>query len=157
MSPHTYRRALAAGRAAVDRLGDVRVVVLGEMGIGNTTVASVVCAALLGGDPAAYVGAGTGVKGAALIEKRRVVSDAVARLGAGPLDPETVLCRGGGRDVVALVGAMARALARRAIVVVDGFIVTAAALALSRLAPSALAGMVFSHRSNEQAHGRVFQ
>jgi nicotinate-nucleotide--dimethylbenzimidazole phosphoribosyltransferase len=156
MSEATYDRALAAGERAFDALGpDVRVLLLGDMGIGNTTVAAAVCAAILGGDPASYVGAGTGVDGPALAAKRRVVADAVARLGEGSRSTAEILRRSGGRELVALVGAMARALERRAVVIVDGFIVTAAALALSRCVPTALAGMIFSHCSQEQAHKRV--
>jgi nicotinate-nucleotide--dimethylbenzimidazole phosphoribosyltransferase len=157
MTRATYERALQAGRSAVDRLGtDVRVLLLGEMGIGNTTVASAVCAALLGGEPALYVGNGTGVDGPTLVTKRRVVADAVVRLGRGAV-PAEVLRRIGGRDIVALAGAMGRALERRMAIIVDGFIVTAAALALVRSSPSTLSGMIFSHRSDEQAHGRVLE
>ena len=157
MSEATYDRAFEAGRTAIERLGpELGVVILGEMGIGNTTVASAVAAALLGGDPRDYVGAGTGVSGDALDRKRRVVADVVERLG-GEARPEEVVRRAGGRDLVALVGAMAAALERRAVVLVDGFIVSVAALALTRLAPEARHGMVFGHRSAEHAHGRVLE
>jgi nicotinate-nucleotide--dimethylbenzimidazole phosphoribosyltransferase len=157
MSELTCERAWAAGRAAIARLGpELRVVMLGEMGIGNTTVASAVAAALLGGDPRDYVGAGTGVTGQALDRKRRVVADVVERLG-GEARPEQVLRRAGGRDIVALAGAMAAALERRAIVLVDGFIVSVAALALTLLSPNARQGLIFGHRSAEHAHGRVLE
>jgi nicotinate-nucleotide--dimethylbenzimidazole phosphoribosyltransferase len=157
MSEATYQRALVAGAAAIERLGaNLRVVILGEMGIGNTTVASAIAAALLSGDPRDYVGAGTGVSGDSLDRKRRVVVDAVERLG-GETRPEEILRRLGGRDVVALVGAMAAALKRRAVVLVDGFIVSVAALLLTRLAPDARDGLVFGHRSAEHAHGRVLE
>ena len=76
---------------------------------------------------------------------------------AGKVVPEEILRRAGGRDLVALVGAMAAALQRRAVVLVDGFIVSVAALALTRLAPDARHGLVFGHRSAEHAHGRVLE
>ncbi|HVW30623.1 MAG TPA: nicotinate-nucleotide--dimethylbenzimidazole phosphoribosyltransferase [Polyangiaceae bacterium] len=157
MSPETYERALAAGVAAIKRLDpDVRIVMLGEMGIGNTTVAAAVAAALLGGEPGLYVGAGTGVAGDALENKRRVVTDAVARL-KGERAVHEILRRVGGRDVVALVGAILAALERRALVLVDGFIVSVAALAAVRLVPAARDGLLFGHRSAEHAHGRVLE
>lgn len=156
MSSSTFVRAVAAGANAIDRLGDVRVVMLGDMGIGNTTVASCVCAALLGGDPASFVGSGTGVLGEVLEHKRRVVADAVARL-HGEREPHEVVRRVGGRDIAALFGAMARAAERRTVVLVDGFIVTAAALALVRADPRVRSALVFAHRSSELAHGRVLE
>jgi nicotinate-nucleotide--dimethylbenzimidazole phosphoribosyltransferase len=126
------------------------------MGIGNTTVASAVCAALLGGDAHDFVGAGTGVTGTALETKQRVVQEAVARLG-GENQPLQVVQRCGGRDIAALMGAMAEAASRRIAVVVDGFISTAAALALAQALPAARAFMIFSHRSRERGHGRVLE
>jgi nicotinate-nucleotide--dimethylbenzimidazole phosphoribosyltransferase len=157
MSAETFERALAAGAAAVGRLDPgLRVAIFGEMGIGNTTVASAVAAALLGGEPGLYVGAGTGVAGSALENKRRVVTEAVARL-KGERDVHEVLRRVGGRDIVALAGAILAALERRAVVLVDGFIVSVAALAVVQLAPAAGQGLIFGHRSAEHAHGRVLE
>lgn len=157
LSPESFERVRAAGARAIERLpSDTRVVLLGEMGIGNTTPAAAVCAALLGGDAGDFVGAGTGTSGAALERKRRVVRDAVARL-AGTRDPLEVLRRVGGRDLVALFGAMHQALRMRRVVLVDGFIVSAAALVLLSAAPEAASGLVFAHRSDEQAHGRVLE
>jgi nicotinate-nucleotide--dimethylbenzimidazole phosphoribosyltransferase len=154
MSERTFEAVLAEGAHAVDQQGGLRVLILGEMGIGNTTVAACVCAAILGGDPGGMVGTGTGVSGAKLERKRQVVRDAVARLGAisSPLE---VIRRVGGRDLAALMGAMARAVERRILVLVDGFIATAAALALLRHDDRARPFLVFAHRSEEQAHGRV--
>ena len=157
MSETTFEATLTAGAHAVDQQGeDLRVLIPGEMGIGNTTVAACVCAAILGGDPGDMVGAGTGVSGAVLDGKRQVVRDAVARLGT-TTNPLEVIRRVGGRDLVALVGAMARAVERRILVLVDGFIATAAALALLRHDDRARPFLVFAHRSEEQAHGRVLK
>jgi nicotinate-nucleotide--dimethylbenzimidazole phosphoribosyltransferase len=154
MTPAVYRAAVAAGAAEIDALApDVRLVILGEMGIGNTTVAAAVGAALLGCAARDIVGAGTGVEGAALAAKIAVVDDAVARLSSR--DPHDVVRTVGGRDVAALIGAAGRALERRIPVLVDGFIVTAAMLALVRMAPASRHGLVFAHRSGERGHARL--
>jgi nicotinate-nucleotide--dimethylbenzimidazole phosphoribosyltransferase len=154
MSDETCARAIAAGARAVDALPEeTRVVVLGEMGIGNTTVASAVAAALLDEDAAGLTGAGTGVAGAALEAKRAVVAAAAARArGCAPLE---ALARVGGRELAALVGAAGRAAERRMIVLVDGFIVSVAMLVLVRHVPAARPYLVFAHRSREAGHGRV--
>ncbi len=148
--------ALRAGREAVDRLpAETALVVLGEMGIGNTTVASALVAAMVGGDAGAWVGPGTGVAGDVLEKKRQIVRRAVARVGA--VEPAEALRRLGGRDIAALVGAAGRAIARGMAVVVDGFIVSAAMLALVRLRPDARPGLIFAHRSAEPGHRRLLE
>jgi len=147
-------RAIAAGAAAIDRLPpETRVVVLGEMGIGNTTCAAAVATVLLDEDAAALTGAGTGVSGDALARKRAVVAAAAARVrGAAPA---RVLTGCGGRDLAALAGAAGRAAERRIVVVVDGFIVSAAILALVRACPAVRPYLVFAHQSEEAGHRRV--
>jgi nicotinate-nucleotide--dimethylbenzimidazole phosphoribosyltransferase len=151
----TLERAVAAGRRAVGRLAkETRVVVLGEMGIGNTTAAAAVVAALLGVDPDAAVGRGTGIGAAALERKRGVVRRAVARLPAGA-PPDRVLAAVGGRDIAALAGAIGAATERGMVALLDGYVVGAAALALVRACPDALARLVFAHRSNEPGHALV--
>jgi nicotinate-nucleotide--dimethylbenzimidazole phosphoribosyltransferase len=157
MDELTFPRAVAAGRSAVARQErHVRCLLLGEMGIGNSTAAAAVCAALIGGDPESFVGAGTGCGGEALARKRAVVREAVMRVGPNAGARE-VLRRLGGREIAALYGAMLEALERRILVLVDGFIVTAAALVLLSEQPRARAGLVFAHRSDERAHGRVLE
>jgi len=144
--------AVRAGRRAVAALPrDTRVVLLGEMGIGNTTVAAAVAGALLEIGADAIVGAGTGVSGDALRIKRDVVAQALARVPSGA-SPEAVLRAVGGRDIAALVGAAGEAAARGMVVLVDGFIVSAAILALVRWCPAARARLIFAHRSGEQGH-----
>jgi nicotinate-nucleotide--dimethylbenzimidazole phosphoribosyltransferase len=160
MDPALYAAALRAGADEVDAQGPaLRVLVLGEMGIGNSTAAAAVYAALLGGDPAQYGGPGTGVQGEALARKRRLLRTAVERaLHAHPGlqdDPHRALQTLGGRDIAAITGAMARAISRGVAVLVDGYIVGAAALALCRLDPGWRAGMIFAHRSAEPAHARA--
>lgn len=156
MSEATFQRCLEAGKRAFELLERPRVLILGEMGIGNTTAAAAVAAALLGDEPGSLVGAGTGTTGEALENKRAVVRDAVARLGA-ETKPLEVLRRVGGREMVALVGAAAAALEARCAVLVDGFIVSSALLALVRAEPKAARGLIYAHRSEEHGHRRVLK
>lgn len=160
MSEATFARALEAGASAVDALPPgVVVLALGEMGIGNTTAASAVATMLLdahGADADALVGAGTGVTGAALSRKRTVVRDALARVGH-VRSPEEAVRRLGGRDIAALFGAAARACERRMAILVDGFIVSAAVLALVRSSPATRRSFFFAHRSAEAGHRRVLE
>ncbi len=153
MTPEVFDAALEQGRSAfATQSPRPSVVLLGEMGIGNTTLASCVCAGILGRDhPEFFVGAGTGADDAMLEKKKAVVRDAVSRLGPqdGPLD---VLRRVGGRELAALLGAMAEALEHRSIVLVDGFITTSVALVLCQLVPHAREGLVFAHCSAEKGH-----
>lgn len=160
MSEATFARAMDAGRGAVDALSaEVVVLALGEMGIGNTTAASAIVAMLLNarGDEAdVLVGAGTGVTGAALSRKRVVVRDSLARVGQ-VRSPEEAVRRLGGRDIAALFGAAARACERGMAVLVDGFIVSAAVLALVRTSPATRRSLFFAHRSAEPGHRRVLE
>jgi nicotinate-nucleotide--dimethylbenzimidazole phosphoribosyltransferase len=152
----TGRAALDAGRAAIDRLpADVRVVALGEMGIGNTTCAAAVAAAILGRPGSALVGPGTGVAGRALGRKIEVVTAALRRVRGSDderVAPARALAALGGRDIAAMIGAMGRAIERRILVLVDGFIATAAALILVGDEPGAAAGLLYAHRSREPGH-----
>jgi nicotinate-nucleotide--dimethylbenzimidazole phosphoribosyltransferase len=160
MSEATFRRAVEAGRAAVDAIPTgVVVLALGEMGIGNTTAASAVAATILearGADADALVGSGTGVTGLALERKRAVVRDAIARVGRVH-SPEEAIRRLGGRDMAALFGAAARASERGIAVLVDGFIVSSAILALVRTSPAVRRSLFFAHRSAEPGHRRVLE
>ncbi len=148
------RLAQVVGKAAVHRAGAVGAIVLGEMGIGNTTSASALLAALTGADAAACTGPGTGVSGAALAAKRAVVAQAVARV-AQTADPEHLLAELGGYEIAAIVGAMHAAADRRIPVLIDGFIVGVAALVAARMRPATREVMLFAHRSAEPAHRHV--
>lgn len=145
--------ALQTGWEAVNPAADV--LVTGEMGIGNTTPAAALAAALFGGDPSGWVGRGTGVDDAGLARK----ADAVARglaLHAGALgDPLEVLRCLGGRELAAMAGAIARARVERVPVVLDGFICTASAAVLERAVPGALDHCVAGHVSAEGGHARL--
>lgn len=153
MSPSERDAAFAAGVAAVARAGAVDLIAVGEMGIGNTTVAAALLAALTGSAVDDCVGRGTGVDDQGLARKREVVQRALARV-AGVEDPGRLLAEIGGFDIAAMVGAMIAAAAGDRIVVVDGFIASVAALVATRIDPDVPARLIFAHRSAEAGHGR---
>lgn len=156
LADHTFARAIQAGADAVDRLAfDARVLLLGEMGIGNTTIASAMACALLEISPEAVVGPGAGLANDQLPNKRAVVRDACAR--SFERSPVAVLRTLGGRQAAALVGAAARACERGMSVVVDGFIVSTALLALVRERPEVRSHLLFAHRSAEPGHDAVLR
>lgn len=144
--------AFGAGWDAVDRGADLLVV--GEMGIGNTTAAAAIAHALFGGVAQDWTGRGTGVDDAGLDLKTAVVAEAVA-LHAGALDGLEVLARLGGRELAAMAGAVASARTLRIPVILDGFICCAAAACLERTRSGALDHCVAGHQSAEQAHGAL--
>lgn len=144
--------ALRTGWEAVDTQAEALVV--GEMGIGNTTVAAALAAALFGGRGADWVGRGTGVDDAGLARKAAAVDAGLARH-SGLTDPLAILAALGGREIAAMAGAMARARVERVPLVLDGFIACAAAAVLHRLSPAALDHAVAGHLSAEGAHGRL--
>ena len=153
MSEGVFAAALMTGWSAVDV--DADLLVVGEMGIGNTTSAAAICAALLGRGAGDWVGRGTGVDDAGLALKTQVVAQGLARH-ADYLDtPLEVLRRLGGRELAAMAGAILRARELRIPVILDGFICTAAALVLEKAAPGALDHCIAGHLSAEGAHGRV--
>ncbi len=152
MSPDETIHALATGWQAVNPATDLLVV--GEMGIGNTTVAAALAAALFGGAPADWVGRGTGVDDAGLARKAQVVAAGLARH-AEAKDPLDILACLGGREIAAMAGAMARARVLGVPVILDGFIACAAAAVLLKLDPAALDHAVAGHESAEGAHPRL--
>jgi nicotinate-nucleotide--dimethylbenzimidazole phosphoribosyltransferase len=133
-----------------------RLLVGGDMGIGNTTASAAVIAALTGRPAAAVTGRGTGVDDATLAHKTRIVEEAVSRLGAAP-DPLTVLTEVGGLEIAALAGAMAGAAALGVPFVVDGVVGCAAALVGAGLAPATLGYLIAGHRSVEPGAGAALE
>ena len=127
-------------------------VLLGEMGIGNTSVASLLLARLAGLPIAECTGAGTGLDAAGIARKCAVLQQALDA-NAGATEPLAALAALGGFEVATLVGAVLQAAAERRVIVVDGFITSAAVLVASRLQPHVLQRCVFAHRSGERAHG----
>lgn len=140
--------ALATGWQAVDPAADLLVV--GEMGIGNTTPAAAIACALFGGTPGEWTGRGTGVDDKGLSIKTQVVAEGLA---ANPgRDPMEVLRCLGGREIAAMAGAIARAHHAHIPVILDGFICTAAAATLAQAAEGALDHCIAGHASAEAAH-----
>ncbi|WP_370879068.1 nicotinate-nucleotide--dimethylbenzimidazole phosphoribosyltransferase [Gemmobacter fulvus] len=148
MSEAELLAALAVGWQAVDAEADLLVV--GEMGIGNTTPAAAMACALFGGTAGEWTGRGTGVDDAGLALKTQVVAEGLARHPSR--DPLEVLRCLGGREIAAMAGAIARAHAERIPVILDGFICTAAAAVLALSASGALDHCVAGHASAEGAH-----
>ncbi|HEV3256230.1 MAG TPA: nicotinate-nucleotide--dimethylbenzimidazole phosphoribosyltransferase [Gemmataceae bacterium] len=155
------RRALAAGRRVVaERLAaqGVRVVALGEMGIGNTTSASALAAALAWLPAEAVTGRGTGLDEAGRRHKVAVIERALARHFPerhGPVAPLEALVAVGGFEIAGLAGAALEAASRRMVVVLDGFISSVAGLIAARLEPNAQAYFVAAHQSVETGHRAV--
>ncbi len=148
-------RALLAGRELLRRAASAgaRLVGVGEMGIGNTTAASALIAALTGSDPARVVGPGTGLDAAGIQRKVEVVREALKRHQPGPHDPLGALAAVGGLEIAALAGALLEAASLRIPAVLDGFVVGAAAVVAAALSPQAPAYWLAGHRSAEPGHG----
>ncbi|GAB4555644.1 MAG: nicotinate-nucleotide--dimethylbenzimidazole phosphoribosyltransferase [Rhizobacter sp.] len=143
--------AIHMGREVVEGLPG-NAVLLGEMGIGNTSSSSMLLARLTGTDLALCLGRGTGLDDAGLVRKLTVLS-AVMQRHAAAREPLQVLATMGGFEIAAMVGAVLQAASQRRTIVVDGFITGAAVLVAARLVPAVLGYCVWSHRSAESGHG----
>ncbi|MCL7408326.1 nicotinate-nucleotide--dimethylbenzimidazole phosphoribosyltransferase [Marivivens donghaensis] len=153
MSEDEVVDALVAGWTAVKDTSDLLVV--GEMGIGNTTAAAAVAAALFGGDAADWTGRGTGVDDDGLNRKTAAVADGLALHADVIADPLEALRCLGGRELAAMAGAIARARNLRIPVILDGFICTASAAALECAVAGSLDHTVAGHVSAEGAHAKL--
>jgi len=145
-----FRRCFEAGRRAVRKL-DTDLLVLGEMGIGNTTAAAAVCASLFGGPAEEWTGRGTGIDEAGFARKVSVVDAARQRAGE-QTEPLEILRQLGGADLVAVAGAATEARLRSIPLVLDGFVVTAACASLEAARPGALDHCLAGHCSGESGH-----
>jgi nicotinate-nucleotide--dimethylbenzimidazole phosphoribosyltransferase len=154
LEPAELAFAFDCGKRAVARAAASTpdCLILGEMGIGNTTSAAAIAAALLKLDGGMIAGAGTGLDAAGRARKVQVIDAALARYDLAGAAPERVLCVVGGLEIAAIGGAAIAAAQRRVPVLVDGFIASVAALAAVRLNPSCRPYLIFSHRSAEQGH-----
>lgn len=154
MSRGDAEQAITVGIQAAARALDAgsRCLIVGEMGIANTTASSAMLAVLSGKPLEALVGPGTGVSGERLAHKRTVIERAIAARSPDPHDPLEVLAALGGLEIAAMAGAYLEAAARRRPVIVDGFIASVAALLACRLCPLARDTMIFGHRSREPGH-----
>jgi nicotinate-nucleotide--dimethylbenzimidazole phosphoribosyltransferase len=153
--------AMEAGRRAVMRAAaeSPDLLILGEMGIANTTSAAAIAAALLATDAASLTGAGTGLDATGRRRKSGIIEAALTLHGLRqrPTSPLDALVAVGGLEIAALAGAMIAAGQQRLAVLVDGFIVSVAALVATRFNASCRPYLLFSHRSAEQGHRSVLQ
>ena len=155
MSAAQCAQALANGVELVKALPG-NALLLGEMGIGNTSAASLLTARLGGLDVAEVTGAGTGLDAEGIARKTAVLREALVA-NAGATEPLAALAALGGFEIATMVGSVLQAASERRVVVVDGFIASAAVLVASRIAPPVLQRCVFAHRSGERGHARLLQ
>lgn len=135
--------------------GGIDLLCIGEMGIGNTTVAAALFAALFGGTAEDWVGPGTGIDDVGLKRKQMAVTAALATHAGHLGDPLEVLRRLGGREIAAMTGAILAARMNHIPVIIDGYVATAAAAVLYAMDPKALDHCLFGHVSAEPAHRRA--
>jgi nicotinate-nucleotide--dimethylbenzimidazole phosphoribosyltransferase len=135
--------------------GGVDLLCIGEMGIGNTTIAAAIFNALFGGSAADWVGPGTGVDAKGIGRKRAAVEAALACHAGHLADPLEVLRRVGGREIAAMAGAILAARLNRVPVIVDGYVASAAAAIVFALDGRGLDHCLFGHVSAEPAHKRA--
>ena len=154
MSREQYEAALRAGAELGAGAGGRDAAAFGEMGIANTSSATLLAHKLTGVPLEALTGRGTGLDDDGLVRKRRVLARAAART-AARLAPADALREYGGFEIVMMAGAMIGAARAGAVVIVDGFIASAAALAADGLAPALRDYLVFAHRSAEPGHDAV--
>ena len=154
LTDHEAVAAVDAGRRIADEEVDAGadLLIAGDMGIANTTPATVLIAAVTGSEPVAVVGRGTGIDDAGWMRKTAAVRDALYRSRRDVGDPLALLRIVGGADLAAMAGFCAQAAVRRTPVLLDGVVVTAAALVADRLAPGARHWWQAGHRSPEPAH-----
>jgi len=150
MDEAAFIAAVSAGFAAVTAGTDL--LALGEMGIGNTTAAATLSAALFGGDGARWAGRGTGIDDAGLVRKQAVVDAALSYHGITLRDPLHAARTVGGRELAAIFGAVLAARWKGVPVLLDGFVCTAAAAPLARLAAGGLNHACAAHISAEAGH-----
>jgi nicotinate-nucleotide--dimethylbenzimidazole phosphoribosyltransferase len=157
LEPAELAFAFDCGKRAVTRAAAAEpdLLILGEMGIGNTTSAAAIAAALLGAGAQDITGLGTGLDAAGRDRKARIIDAALAHHGLAGASAEKILCAVGGLEIAAICGAAIASAQRRIPILVDGFIVSVAALAAARISPSCRPYLIFSHRSVEQGHRLV--
>ncbi|HEX4655114.1 MAG TPA: nicotinate-nucleotide--dimethylbenzimidazole phosphoribosyltransferase [Mycobacteriales bacterium] len=158
MTPEETTAALDVGAAvAAEAIGrGARMLVTGDMGIGNTTAATAVVAAMVNADPGDITGPGAGAAELTVVHKIDVIRRALRRLNT-PADPLTVLSEVGGLEIAALVGYITAGAAHRVPVLLDGLIADAAALLATQLTPDVRGYLIAGHRSTEPAAKRALE
>ncbi|PTW57564.1 nicotinate-nucleotide-dimethylbenzimidazole phosphoribosyltransferase [Breoghania corrubedonensis] len=155
MDEKTCAATIAYGMEAV--AGGIDLLAIGEMGIGNTTIAAAIMHGLFGGEARDWVGPGTGLNAEGVARKAEVIAKAVARNKGALKDPLEVLRRLGGREIAAMAGAILAGRMQRVPVIVDGYVATSAAAILYAMDPGALDHCLFGHVSAEPAHRRALE
>jgi nicotinate-nucleotide--dimethylbenzimidazole phosphoribosyltransferase len=148
-------RSVLAGLEIVLAEPQVDLVAAGEMGIGNTTPSSAICALLLGLSPREATGVGSGLDPGQVPHKASVVQRALEVNQPDPNDPLDILAKIGGLEIGAMAGVFLGGALRRAGVIIDGFIAGAAALLAEKMAPPLRQYFVAGHCSKEKAHRAV--
>ena len=155
MDERTCAATMAFGMEAI--AGGTDLLCIGEMGIGNTTIASALYCALFGGEPELWVGPGTGADEQGIKRKADAIHKALKLHEKYLNDPLEVLRRLGGREFAAMAGAILAARTQRIPVIIDGFVASASAAVLFKANPKALDHCLFSHVSAEPAHKRAIE
>ena len=157
MSREETERLIAAGRdlANASQIDGVQLLGVGDMGIGNTTAASAITAALTSEDPAAHTDRGTGIDDPSLAHKIEVIRRALVVNRPDATDPIDVLAKVGGAEIALMTGIIIGAAINRLAVVADGFISTAAAALAVRLFPDVRGYLFMAHRSVERGHAAL--
>jgi nicotinate-nucleotide--dimethylbenzimidazole phosphoribosyltransferase len=155
MTAAQCQQAIENGMAIVKNLPG-NAILLGEMGIGNTSAASLILSRLGGLDIADCTGAGTGLDASGIDRKTAVLREVLA-FHSGVTEPLDVMAAFGGFEMATMLGAVFQAAAERRVIVVDGFITTAVILVAKALQPTVMQRCVFAHRSGERGHGLMLE
>ncbi len=155
MSREEAQQAMEVGMEVAEKMIDngAKSLILGEMGIGNTTSSSAILALLSEGDLEDIVGRGTGITEEMLQKKREVIQQALAERQPDRNDVLDILSKIGGLEIAGMTGAMLKAASRRTPIIVDGFICTISAILATKLSENVSDYFIFSHRSEEKGHG----
>ena len=159
MTLETVDKGFAMARDLIERhhQAGCNLVAFGEMGIGNTSAAAAIMAAIMHLDVIDCVGRGTGINSETLERKLMLIELALLLHQSALTGPKSVLACLGGFEIVQMTGAMLVAAERKMLVVVDGFISTAAALVAVQIAPNVRDYLIFAHQSDEQGHLRMLE
>lgn len=157
LSAEEVQTALAAGRSIADEEVDAGadLLIAGDLGVGNTTPAAVLVAALARAEPVAVVGRGSGIDDGAWMRKTAAIRDALRRSRLDSSDPVALLRTVAGADLAAMAGFLAQAAVRRTPVILDGMVVGAAAMVADELASGSRGWWLAGHRADEPAHELV--
>lgn len=157
MALNTVDKGFAMARDLIERhhQAGCNLIAFGEMGIGNTSAAAAIMAAMMQLDVADCVGRGTGINAETLARKLALIEQALQLHQHALTGPKAVLACLGGFEIVQMTGAILAAAERKMLVVIDGFIATAAALVAVNIAPNVRDYLIFAHQSDEEGHLRM--